>query len=336
MSTTAHPQALTAQQLDSAQQNFHRQAALGPLLDCYLNRAVVCTGGSEIHSRKALGEQLLAELQTFDEREVLQQQVLGPTAAAGALASRSSVAARHSSASVFGPASGAAVELCSLALHLHSGGRIYREYRIVDRLLLAQQLAVDPQHLARRQVAAGSAVYWSLGEVNTGLGQLPPPPTAVGVEQLPQPCRRPAQLLHQIWNLRQLQLLPQLYSDDTIYHGPGGSRQQGVPAVRQACLKLLAAMPDAALFFQHAAAGEVEADGSRSMALLWRLLGTHRGPGFTPAPSAARLHVQGISQLRLRGDKVVEEWTLYDEIAVLRDIFLYREAVARAQLNCLA
>lgn len=57
----------------------------------------------------------------------------------------------------------------------------------------------------------------------------------------------------------------------------------------------------------------------------WSLRGHHRGDGLFGPPSGKPVYVLGISHFRFEGDRVVEEWTLYDELAILRQIYAHAQ-----------
>ena len=67
----------------------------------------------------------------------------------------------------------------------------------------------------------------------------------------------------------------------------------------------------------------LDADGTYRVAVRWRLTGTHRGYSHLGEPSGKRVQIMGITHYWIKDGKFQREWTLYDEIAVLTQI--YRE-----------
>jgi predicted ester cyclase len=51
------------------------------------------------------------------------------------------------------------------------------------------------------------------------------------------------------------------------------------------------------------------------------LQGTHQGPGLYGEPTGKRVSIMGISHYHLKNGKFVEEWTVFDEIAVLKQLY---------------
>ena len=52
----------------------------------------------------------------------------------------------------------------------------------------------------------------------------------------------------------------------------------------------------------------------------WSLAGRHRGDGLWGAASGREILIMAVSHYRLRGGSIVEDVTVFDELAVLRQI----------------
>ena len=64
-------------------------------------------------------------------------------------------------------------------------------------------------------------------------------------------------------------------------------------------------------------------DGYR-VATRWTWQGTHDGPGLYGEPSGARIRILVISHQWIRDAKVTVEWLLFDEFALLKQIYRAR------------
>ena len=56
------------------------------------------------------------------------------------------------------------------------------------------------------------------------------------------------------------------------------------------------------------------------MALRWRLTGKHRGHGVWGPPTGRDVLILAVSHYRLRGGRIIEDITVFDELAVLRQV----------------
>jgi len=66
------------------------------------------------------------------------------------------------------------------------------------------------------------------------------------------------------------------------------------------------------------------ADAYRT-AIRWTLQGTHLGPGVYGNPSGKRISILGMSHYLVRDGKIAQEWTVFDEFALLKQIFRNNE-----------
>ena len=82
---------------------------------------------------------------------------------------------------------------------------------------------------------------------------------------------------------------------------------------------MLAAFPDLALSVDDVYWMGNEADG-HLVATRWSAIGTHRGNGVYGPPTGRRVHIWGISQQLIRFGRIVQEWTLFNEFAVLQQL----------------
>ena len=62
--------------------------------------------------------------------------------------------------------------------------------------------------------------------------------------------------------------------------------------------------------------------GEQKIAVRWNLEGHHLGWGLLGEPTGHRVFLMGVSHFHVVGGKIVEEWTVYDELAMLAQIKL--------------
>ena len=86
-------------------------------------------------------------------------------------------------------------------------------------------------------------------------------------------------------------------------------------------MRLAAMIPDL-VFLPSTSARSRRIEGGEKIAVRWMMDGHHLGHGVLGAPTGHRLFVMGMSHFHLVDGKVVEEWTIYDELALLVQIKL--------------
>lgn len=77
-----------------------------------------------------------------------------------------------------------------------------------------------------------------------------------------------------------------------------------------------------------------EDDGFRTSHLItfvghntgWTFTGTHTGVGIYGAPSGARVRIMGLSQHHILHENFVQEYTLFDELGLIKQITAKRLA----------
>jgi len=118
--------------------------------------------------------------------------------------------------------------------------------------------------------------------------------------------------LDALWNRADFEVVDSLIARDyaghssTVIHGPDGARQF--------VMELRAAFPD----FEFRVADQI-AEGDR-VATRWTLHGTHRGE-FQGIPASGRpIQMNGVTIFRLADGKLVEGWTVEDQLGVLQQL----------------
>lgn len=217
--------------------------------------------------------------------------------------------------SVWGPPTGRRVATRGIAHCVVRDGRYVEEWVAYDELTTLRQLGVAvSDELAR---LGPLRLDHGFGEVERRVGQDPPAPLAENAYPGPEQAVRSG--LHDVWNRRMLGAVDRLYAPSAVVHGPDSRELYGAGDIRHHVLALLAMLPDARHEVDEFYA-TVTPDGEVRAAARWTLVGTHTGPSRYGPPGGRRVRLLGLSHLRLRHDRVVEEWTVYSELSLLRQI----------------
>lgn len=223
--------------------------------------------------------------------------------------------------SAYGEATGRRVNIHTVADCVSRDNKIFREWLVRDNGAMVRQLGFDIHEVARsladRDAAAGREP-WFIGQPERSAGQA-----------LPLPLDRPkktiedrlAHMLHEAWNRRRFDALRELYDPAVNVHMAGGREITGVEGLVYHFIQIVAAFPNAVFSFDNYCHAD-EADGTIA-AVRWSIRGHHRGNGLFGAPSGKPVYILGMSHFRFNDDKIIEEWTLYDELAILRQIYAH-------------
>ena len=231
---------------------------------------------------------------------------------------------RNTGHSIYGPPTGRKVMRQGIAHCFVKENYIVEEWICRDELALIRQLGFDEHALAKKMAeqAASSGVsrLEIPGEVERLKGQLPPatlPRRSVDSFDIEDFVQRS---IHEIWNWRLLNKIDDYYSPNYVCHTSTNRQLYGLGEFKAYVLGLLATFPDASVTVDHICWLGNESDGYR-VATRWTLLGTHAGPGIYGPPTGKRIQMMGITHQHLKKDKFVQEWTAFDEFALLKQIY---------------
>jgi hypothetical protein len=224
--------------------------------------------------------------------------------------------ATNSGPTMFGPATGRRTGRFFIADCISKDNRIHTEWLMRDNGAAVRQMGFDPHEVARR-IAENPAGEQPTVSVPTRLnGQAVRDP-------YDGPTDTPRGWIEQhfdLWNMRRFDRLDEHYAPGVIAHWCGGRMAQGVRNVTALILSLLASMPTSTIRVEHVSWAE-ETDGV-IVAARWSLEGWTRPGGLLgDVPSGKPAAIMGATHFRFRDGMIVEEWTVFDEIGTLVQIY---------------
>jgi predicted ester cyclase len=234
---------------------------------------------------------------------------------------------RHSQSGQFGDATGRTFNTRTFADCMVFKNRIYREWIVGDTLALFRQLGLDPDAYATTIAKARhdkGLTAFDIGENRRLLGQYPPeakPDLSIASTEIEE---HTINWLHEAFNKRMFGIMKDVYAPTVMYHGPLMREVTGAAGVLHQYLGLMGSVPDTAFLPQHICSVESE-EGGVKVALRWLIEGHHLGYGILKslgAPTGKALQIMGISHFHYKDGKIVDEWTLYDEMSLLMQVRL--------------
>ena len=231
---------------------------------------------------------------------------------------------RNTGYSMYGPPTGRTVRRYGVAHCLVLENLIVEEWLVHDNLGIIRCLGLDPhawaRHVVESEAATGAKAKEAdtFGDLNRLRGQEPPRKEP---EQLGGPAAeaRMHRSIHEIWNLRRLDFVDAYYAPNVTCYTTGNRILCGRGDYRHNLTSLLAAFPDAVIRVDHTCSLPLGDDGHR-VAARWTFMGTHTGPGWYGRPTGKRVKLLGTTHAEVVDGKIVKEWLVYDEIAILKQI----------------
>ena len=221
--------------------------------------------------------------------------------------------ATHRASGLYGPATGKRYATRFAADCISRENKIHTEWLVRDNGAMVRQVGFDLDEVARRVAERPIAEPYVVAT---------PAPGTSGTQLDGGALEDWVQdLFDAIYNRRRLDKLGCFYARDAIVHSGGGRTIQGLPAISNLALGILAAIPDGLFTVEHVCWSD-ETDGV-IVAVRWVLTGSSaRGGLLGDQLSVGRpVFMMGSSHLRLAASRIVEEWTVFDEVAVLAQAY---------------
>jgi predicted ester cyclase len=215
----------------------------------------------------------------------------------------------------------------NMAVCLVRDALVVEEWVVRDEYRVVSTLGLDPEAVAR-----SVAFTDELG----GLFDRPCPASVLETgESGPRPTTHAAEaalvkeLVEQVWNQRHLERIDAFVHPHVFLETTRGRVVTRHRSYQIDLIQMLAPFPDARIEVRDIAVASDPERGTRA-SVLWRLSGTYSGAPLYGPLTGSPIEVLGVSQFLLRGGRVVHEWRVFDEIAVLAQVARARGDEPRA------
>ncbi len=225
----------------------------------------------------------------------------------------------HRGHGLFGPPTGRRVKARTIADTVLRAGKFCEEWLVRDHGAMIRQLGHDVAEFAARSIA-DELERGLTPEVFTPECDIPgsyEAPTETSDHALMY-----ADTLGSIWQ-SDCRVVDTAYNEAVALELPGGFSESGKTAATEFWMSLLSAVPDARFTVDHLI-GRDDPGHPLRVAARWNVRGTHDGPGAFGDPSGAPIYIMGISHVDVIDQRIVREWVLIDELAIHRQIRLFK------------
>jgi predicted ester cyclase len=301
---------------------------IGLIYSHYTHNAVLYHTTGALYSREEVVHDTIQRLVSFPERRGMATQVIwrGNDVDGFYTSHLVTGVGKHTQYGHFGKPTDRPFVSRTVADCMILENKIYREWVVADQMAIVQQLGLDAKAIAAsraRDMFARGVRNIDIGENRRLLGQYPPESEAdVSLAHTDTEAWCLAQL-HHIFNKRMFGRIRDIYAPNCQWHGPLMKELYGPAAVLHQTLGLVGSMPDGSFVPQHICSNPCE-EGGEKVAVRWIMEGHHTGHGILGAPSGQRLFVLGMSHYHVIGGRIVDEWTVYDELALQTQVELGR------------
>lgn len=286
--------------------------AIGRIYDTYDASCTIYSPYGVTRSVKEVVENTIETMAAFPEDEALHLNVAWSGDDQNFYTSHLGwLRATNRGSSKWGPATGKGISYHFVADCISRENRIHTEWLVHDAGALVRSLGLTIDAAAR--IVAGQTQPETLIVV----------PASPEVRPDPQDGRCATvdgwmrSFFHDIWTSQRLDRMADVYAPGATANWAGGRVAAGPKNIGKLVAATMAALPNATLEVQHVCWSD-ERDGT-VVAVRWQLSGPTRRGGILGdmLPDRRFITIPGISHFRFKQGLIVEEWTVFDEVAAV-------------------
>jgi hypothetical protein len=293
--------------------------------DCYAEDGPIHTLGGEVIGAEAVVRNTVKTLAAFPDRKMhADGLVIGDEGDAGYYSShRIGSQMTHLGPGDFGPATGKSAHVVTIADCVIRDYVIVEEWLARDNLHLVEQLGLDAHAIAKAQAVIELDAP-SLAWRNEQLQRMRSLPPAAAVKYPENPMAEPglfaAAVINDLWDHRNASMASDAYAKSCVVNVPPGLTTEGRNETKNYFAQLLDGLTDTRGTLDHHCVS-LRDNNELDLAVRWTVRGMHADGGFDCPGGGAELLILGISHWRLGKNGIVEDWTLYDQLAIMRQIY---------------
>lgn len=235
---------------------------------------------------------------------------------------------------IYGPPTGRDFVSRTVAHCLVKDAVVVEEWLARDEYKVLADLGLDPAATAASLAAASPVTGQALPgiDANEAFAGHVTDPYVEGVSG-PRPrrhereCRLIQGYFDEVWNGRRFDRAEHYASSQIALQTVRMRRVQGMQAYQFDLIDLIAAIPDGVVELRDLAVNESPDLGLR-VAAIWLLRGTYSGvPAYGPT-NRAPVAMLGASHFELKDGRILREWRIYDEVALMAQIAAHEHRAA--------
>jgi predicted ester cyclase len=303
------------------------EKGIGIIYQTYHNDVIMHAGTINVQGLNEVVSGTLQTLHAFPDRKLVGENVIwSGNDKEGFLSSHRIISnATNLGDSSFGSATGKRALFRTIVDCFVHSNRVIEEWLVRDNLYIVKQLGFDPievaKKLAKNSENKTPALQSHFGASQTMEGQLVPnvySPKSKGFEI----GDFILEMYNKVWEWRLFNHVKDFYSGNAVVHYICDKDLIGANQIQGMLVSLFASFPSAKFIVERVTCNEGLLRDEWDVAVRWRLQCLHEGIGYFGQPSGKPVEILGITHLKVRQKKIVEEWITFDGLDVLRQIYL--------------
>ncbi|WP_150467288.1 ester cyclase [Francisella sp. SYW-9] len=222
--------------------------------------------------------------------------------------------------SEYGPATGKKAVIHVIAHCIVKDNQIIEEWLVRDNYALCQQLGYDPIEVAKKNALSeqdSATRQWFESEIKRLKGSASKPRSPVVYEDS-NPEGLVRSILQNVWNAKLFGDIFLAYAEDARLYTTRKRQLNGHTEILQFYIEILSTLSDLNFSIDYVCSNSPTSN--TDVAVRWSLVGKHTHLGmFGPATNEDILII-GESHYQIVNGKIYQEWTVFDEVAVLTQV----------------
>ena len=290
------------------------------IMEYYAENIPVRSPSGVTYGPEAVVRATKATLHEFPDRQLLGEDVIWISDEnSGYLSShRILTKATHMKDGVYGKASGKKLTYRVIADCACKNNQVYDEWLVRDQGAIVKQLGIDPKEYAANLIEneGGPDKAVTPYDQHTPFKSTYIAPILNNFNS----GSNYAEILKSIMDDSK-KTVEKNYDRAIQQFQPGGLIKNGIEEVIRFWVDLKTAFPDYIFNVEHISFIE-EKDQPKKAAIRWSLVGNHNGDGIFGSPSGANVYVMGINHAEFGPRGIKNEWILFDETMIWKQILL--------------
>ena len=290
------------------------------IMEYYAENIPVRSPSGVTYGPEAVVRATKATLNEFPDRQLLGEDVIWISDEnSGYLSShRILTKATHMKDGVYGKASGKKLTYRVIADCACKNNQVYDEWLVRDQGAIVRQLGIDPKEYAANLIEneGGPDKAVTPYDQHTPFKSTYIAPILNNFNS----GSNYAEILKSIMDDSK-KTVEKNYDRAIQQFQPGGLIKNGIEEVIRFWVDLKTAFPDSIFSVEHISFTE-EKDQPKKAAIRWSLVGNHNGNGIFGSPSGANVYVMGINHAEFGPRGIKNEWILFDETMIWKQILL--------------
>lgn len=228
--------------------------------------------------------------------------------------------------STFGTANGAKIDIYGIADCLCVDNKIVKEWLIRDNGAIVRQLGLNIKQVAWDMAVKDynkDTTHWWEAETKERQAIKQPLTDVKGRPDSDNATDVVLNMLHDVWRARYYGMVDDYYSYNTQTHGCGGRELIGTKHLKLFLNDFHAGFNNADFKVEHTQTTASDAgDNEHFVHVRWSITATHGQSHLFGDGTGCPLYIMGVSQFRVVNGRICEEWIVFDEVAIWKQIHL--------------